>query len=245
MTHPPPTTALASPDAEPRRVTTQDCVSAVRIFIEDFGIRPGERLPPERHLAETLNVTRGRLRQALSYMVREGVIWRHVGKGTFLSAGVATNAAADNNEAFLPPPFDRTNPLQLLEARLVVEPRLAAMAALRGTHKQFLAIQEWKDKGKSAEDYASSQHAGDGWHLSVAEAAQSELLLWVFKQLFHVRNFISWGRLSADLHPADDARVWREHEMITAAICTRYAAEAERLMRLHLESLRSRIQDLI
>ena len=47
----------------------------------------GVRLPPERHLTDELGMTRATLRKALGALERDGVIWRHVGKGTFVADG--------------------------------------------------------------------------------------------------------------------------------------------------------------
>lgn len=223
-------------------ISLADCADVVRSYIAGEELVAGDRLPAERDLAVRLGMARGRLRGALALMVRDGELWRHVGKGTFLAeAGKPIGLG----EGFSSPPLDRTNPIELLAARLVVEPKLAAMAALRGTSRQLAAIREWQTRGEAAADYTTSQQAGDSWHHSVAEAAQNQLMLWMFKQLFAVRSSLDWGRLSPEAHGMDSHRVWREHAAITEAVCARYATEAERLMRLHLEALRRRIEALI
>ena len=56
----------------------------------ETGASPGERLPPERELAGKLGVSRGELRKALSALESEGVVERHVGRGTFLRAAADT-----------------------------------------------------------------------------------------------------------------------------------------------------------
>ncbi len=58
----------------------------LRAYIAEGGFEPGMRLPPERELTETLGMTRNALRRALDALEREGALWRHVGKGTFVSS---------------------------------------------------------------------------------------------------------------------------------------------------------------
>lgn len=60
-----------------------DPVARLREYIADSGFTHGGRLPPERHLTGELGMSRSTLRRALDALERDGVIWRHVGKGTF------------------------------------------------------------------------------------------------------------------------------------------------------------------
>ncbi len=217
-------------------------VQTVVRYMEVAGLAPGDRLPPERKLASELGMTRDELRKALDALVRDGTIWRHVGKGTFVCDVGGRSKVADALK--LESSFDvlsRTNPMELLEARLLLEPTLAAMAALRGAALHFAEINKWLHAGQMASDYQSSQKAGDAWHRSIAVAAQNQLLLWVFDHLFRVLDSIDWGRLTPAAHPEGASEVWADHRRITEAVCVRDASAAERLMRLHLEGLRRRI----
>jgi GntR family transcriptional regulator len=54
--------------------------------IESGELRPGERLPPERALAQSLDVSRMTVRQALDALARRGLLERGVGRGTFVRA---------------------------------------------------------------------------------------------------------------------------------------------------------------
>jgi GntR family transcriptional regulator len=56
--------------------------------IESGGLLPGERLPPERALAQTLGVSRMTVRQALDALARRGLLERGVGRGTFVRVPV-------------------------------------------------------------------------------------------------------------------------------------------------------------
>src|SRR6266478_733908 len=83
------------------------------------------RLPPERQLCELLQVSRTVLRNGLEELEREGRIWRHVGKGTFVGGrpqSVQSCAEALGADTTLS---------ELLEARTLIEPQAAHLAALR------------------------------------------------------------------------------------------------------------------
>lgn len=56
------------------------------------GLKPHQKLPTERELAESLNVNRLTIRHALSELEREGVIYRVQGSGTFVSASQITKS---------------------------------------------------------------------------------------------------------------------------------------------------------
>ena len=85
----------------------------------------GDRLPPERVLAQRLGCSRETLRRALARLERAGEIWRHVGQGTFRGP----------RPRFLPLRdtllIEGATPQDLLSARLMLEPEVAAAAAAR------------------------------------------------------------------------------------------------------------------
>jgi DNA-binding GntR family transcriptional regulator len=92
-------------------VDRHDPVVRLRSFIQSGGYTEGVRLPPERHLTDELGMTRATLRKALDALEREGVIWRHVGKGTFL--GARPPQLVDVSDL-----AQRSNPLQVMKARI-------------------------------------------------------------------------------------------------------------------------------
>ena len=58
--------------------------------------KPGDALPTEQYLADTLKVARNTVRQAMSELVRNGLIMRIPGKGTFVDDGSAKKALKTN-----------------------------------------------------------------------------------------------------------------------------------------------------
>src|SRR5215203_6532918 len=85
------------------------------------------RLPPERRLVEMLGLNRPALRKALAVLESEGQIWRHVGKGTFV--GSRPTIAQGDMSAIA----RKTNPGEVMRTRILLEPEVAAMAALNAT----------------------------------------------------------------------------------------------------------------
>src|SRR5210317_856594 len=92
-------------------------INLLNQMIANGQFKEHSKLPPERDLCIMLNATRGKIRKALAVMEAEGKIWRHVGRGTFVGRPPFKN----NN------PFQSiarsTNPMEIMEIRLVVEPR--------------------------------------------------------------------------------------------------------------------------
>jgi DNA-binding FadR family transcriptional regulator len=92
----------------PQMPGSTDIATAIRAFIRGSGLRPGDRLPPERALAQELAVSRPALREAIALLVDAGLLRARQGSGTYV-------AEVDADE--------------LLAVRLRVEPLAAELAA--------------------------------------------------------------------------------------------------------------------
>ena len=94
-----------------------DPVTRLRSYIVERGFTQGVRLPPERHLTDELGMSRATLRKALGALERDGVIWRHVGKGTFIADGspqAPTSAMVELGR--------QLTPFRMMRARMAIEP---------------------------------------------------------------------------------------------------------------------------
>jgi DNA-binding FadR family transcriptional regulator len=214
----------------------QTAIEVLRNYLKERGFRPNEQLPPERQLAEDLNLTRSRLRTSLAKLEREGVIWRHVGQGTFMSARPESQRSAqvvDGGSVL------ETNPSEILEARLSLEPQIAFLAAQRATGSDVERMEEILEKSKEIESWEEWRELDKAFHLAIGQASKNQLLLKILVMIQESQTQRNWGRLS-DL-PAAMARrahITDEHDAIFRAIQSREARDAAVLMRRHLEEVR-------
>src|SRR5215217_1239373 len=106
-------------------------------LIRDGRLRPGDRLPGERELAEQLKVSRSSLREALRAMESAGLVVSQHGSGVYVRDAVAWDAVSPL-ALVLQASGDTVG--DLWEIRLIVEPEIAARAALRATAEDLATL---------------------------------------------------------------------------------------------------------
>ncbi len=188
------------------------------------------KLPPERDLAQKLNATRANVRKALAVMEAEGKIWRHVGRGTFVG-----RPPVGNNTPF-PSIARSTSPMEVMETRLVVEPRLAGFAAIRATPAEIAQMYRCVEKSELATETTTYELWDATLHRLIAEAAHNYLLLSVLNLVNTMRQDKLWGRLKKSVVTQQKMVEYSiQHRVCIEAIENRLAAEAEHAMTTHLE----------
>ena len=162
-----------------------DPVARLRSFIVEGGHPRGGRLPPERHLTEELGITRTTLRKALDSLERDGLIWRHVGKGTFISDDAAPNAPSTAMSEL----GRQLTPFRMMRARLAIEPAIAREAAVNASGEALQRMQRAIDRAKAATTWNEYETQDDLFHRAVAEASDNLLLLTLFVALLFYQGY--------------------------------------------------------
>lgn len=210
-----------------------NAASILERYIEDQALAPQSRLPPERRLCEKLNMSRGELRKALGLLEAEGKVWRHVGRGTFV--GTRPLDRMDEIAAL----STHTNPSEVMQVRLLLEPGIAGIAAIHATATDIERMRLCSKKRDASIDWATYERWDGAFHEAVAKGARNTLLLTLFNALNTVREATEWGRLrKSRLTDAHRQRSSRQHIAIIEAIVARDHRQAEAAMREHLESVR-------
>lgn len=228
-----PLASLAQPEPSER----QYAVTALRAFIANGGYEPGDRLPAEREMIGTLGMRRSTLRKALTVLEREGAIWRHVGKGTFVAG------QTDNDElGIMAVLSQQMTPLRMIQARLCIEPSLAREAANNASRDAITRINRFKNAARAASNWVDYETQDDLFHRAVAESSDNMLLVLLFDQLNHVRRAVAGNSVVRKTQrPPKEHTSFAEHDAITAAIEARDPGAAQTAMRRHIGAVSDRL----
>ena len=148
--------------------TVERLGSAIRLGL----LAPGDKLPPERELADRLRISRSTLRQALTALVQSGhlVSLRGRSGGTFVAERPPLTEHADE-------PLGQ-GAWEVLDYRVAIETGAVLLAAERGSGAQFDRLDELVAKmGEALETFTEYRRADVRFHIGIAEAAQSPRLL--------------------------------------------------------------------
>jgi DNA-binding FadR family transcriptional regulator len=198
-------------------------------------LRPGQRLPTERALADQLSVPRSAVRTALARLEARGRVKRIIGSGTYV-ADPAEDATRPSREA----PGDKdASPLEILETRLLVEPRLAQMVVGRANGADIARIAAAWRQGEAATEFAAFEICDGRFHQSIADATHNRLMIEVYKTISTSRALAEWGELKRRSITEERRQIYnREHAEIVAALQARDATRAEAAIEAHLLTVR-------
>jgi GntR family transcriptional repressor for pyruvate dehydrogenase complex len=208
-------------------------------FIINEGLRPGDKLPPERELGTQLQVGRSSIREAIRAMSAIGVV-EVTPRGMVVGRGDASLLTKPLSWGLLMTP---TTAREVVEARAVVETALAAMAAEHASARDLEELQARLSEMASALDDPDRYATGDvAFHHSVARAGRNVVLSHVVQMLRHVsRAWIDIVISGYEVRPAS----LEEHTKIYVAICSHDPEAARAAMAAHLEAAGERLLTVI
>lgn len=198
-------------------------------------LKPGQRLPPERELAERFGVSRPSLREAIQKLAARGLLTSRQGGGTFVNDEL--------NSGYTDPLLEMLSRhkefhLDLLEFRDAMEGISAYYAALRSTPAdKAILIQRFEelDSGFAGADPAREAKLDAAFHLAIAEAAHNVLLLHTIRGIFHLLEKSIVDNL-AHLFAKPDSRslLMKQHRALLDAILEGKPEEARTRAHEHL-----------
>ncbi len=194
-------------------------------------LAPGERLPSERDLARALEVGRASVREAIASLQVAGIVETRPGAGSYVAAGAAerTREAHDSS------------PSDLLEARALLEPRVARLAARRARpDAEAEALMTAMEAAAASGDGSAWNDCDRRFHRRIASLTGNPVLVALADHVAQVMDEPLWQRLRdesiavpgrATIHIA-------EHRMILEAIVEGDADAAELFADQHIRRVR-------
>lgn len=193
----------------------------------------GDRLPPERELAEVLGASRTTVRSALQMLELERMVARRAGSGTFVVHGGSED---DPDLAHV------ISPLELIDVRLAVEPRMARLAVLNANARDLDQIAETLGEAERAQDAEAFTRWDQSFHLALAQASRNPLMVWISRQINHIRGEAKWKATRGKILTAERIAEYNaEHRAVFEAIRARDADLAATLMMQHLNETRQHL----
>jgi GntR family transcriptional repressor for pyruvate dehydrogenase complex len=216
-----------------RRRLQDELTDRILAHIRDEGLRPGDRLPSTRALAERFLVATPTLREALRRLEATGAVELRHGSGVYVRTDLSRMIMANPNRLRL----ERAAILDLLEARELIEPHLAEAAARNATDEQLAELTGSLDAAAQALDEDQRLHAANmNFHRTIARLAGNHALAQVLDSLIDLHD--EEQRHILTLY-GDRDHDHEEHQSILAAVRARSPKRARRLMTEHLRDVRT------
>lgn len=211
---------------------TQGLITQFQQMLRDGKLIQGDRLPPERELAAHFNVARSSLRQALKVLEILGVITQRVGDGSYLNSDVAAILSVPLEFLFL---LDDTTVEDLTELRLLMEPGLARLAALRASSEDIAMLrQSILDQENSSNDKLKLVSSDLLFHRAIFRASKNRTAGNLFHNIH--RAMAKMMLVTSQLVELEHTLAF--HKPIMHAIEEHDGDLASRLMKEHLEDAR-------
>ena len=217
-----------------RRLYSQ-IADQVATLIATGEYQPGDQLLSERELAERLKVSRPTVREAMIALEVRGLIEIRVGVGIFVRART-TQPAEDLGGT--PEPVHSA--LELIEARLLIEPQVAALAAEKRSEQDLKTLRKHLRELKRCADQGHWSGRDDRMlHETIARASGNPVLFDVVQGLFNDRNGAVALKFEEHLSqmPLVRAHSFQDHRRIVEALSQGDALFARQAMHDHLASV--------
>lgn len=209
-------------------------VEQILDLIREGYFKVGDKLPPERIIAEQLGVSRPTVREALSALEIVGLVESKTGQGTFIHS-VDLESLKPRAVSLLQ---EEASPSEILEARRVVETDAAAFAAQRASLEEISEIEKALQalQDETAQSGRFSMETDRWFHLAIANAAGNSVLRELVTTVLDLTRQTLWGMMREKTHAMPDRpeKALQHHRAIYEAIRDRNVEQARAAMLDHL-----------
>jgi len=195
-------------------------------------LKPGDKLPSERELAEMLQVSRSSIRDAIRSLELVGVVEPRQGAGTIVREPSGASKVSPFANAL---ERRREQVTELLDFRKMLEPPLAARAATRASDEEISELEDILERQQQKQALGDAGIAEDAeFHYSIALASGNSVVLKVIDTLMDLLRDTRERSLQVE---GRSQKSLAGHRRILAAIKHHDAEAAKAAMRRHIEDV--------
>jgi len=212
----------------------ESVIEQIMNLIKNNKLKPGNKLPPERELAEKLSISRGSLREAFRVLESRGLIKSKPGGGRYIRE-IRKNGHNSTENIILS--LEKSSILELLEAREMFEVKIAKIAAQKVTPEDIESIEKALNKMNEEEElkYGKETESDTEFHLAIAGASHNFVFVNIIK--LHL-DLLRDTREKTQQIPGRREERWREHQAIFQAIKEHDSKKAGEATLKHLRNVR-------
>jgi len=215
--------------SQSRRPVYEDIREHIQDLIRKGELRRGDKLPPERKLAETFNVSRNSVREALRVLAENNIVQSRHGAGTYICAEDESSLVNSLTRAL---ENKKRRLREIFEFRRILEPQIAFLAANNITRHEIdrlkVLIFDQEKRIISGEEDSDLDAA---FHLSLARAAKNIIMVEVLRILNDILSETRWGAIQTEERRTASLRT---HISIVDALEKRDPEAAKRAVSMHL-----------
>jgi len=212
----------------------ESAIEQIMDLVKRNELRPGDKLPPEREMAEKLSISRNSLREAFRVLESRGLIKSKAGGGRYIRE-IRKNGYSNTENIILS--LEKSSILELLEAREIFEVKIAEVAVQRATVEDIKSIEEALNKMNEEDELKDDKktESDTEFHLAIASASHNFVFVNIIK--LHL-DLLRDTREKTQQIPGRREERWREHQAILQAIKEHNTEKAGEAMLKHLRNVR-------
>lgn len=217
---------------KPKKISSQ-IAEQIRSSILAGEFTPGDKLPPERELAEMFGVSRPSVREALNLLAASGLVESYQGGGTVVKSLVELTAGNPLSEMIK---GERARALDVIEVRKSMEAWTAFYAAQRALPEDLRKLEQIiVEMERNLGGMKPSQDLDANFHFIIAQATHNVVWLHLMQSIFDAMKEFQRGVWRVVYQTEEDHRVlFRHHRDVFEAIRDRDAERARDAMLTHL-----------
>ncbi|CCH50057.1 FadR/GntR family transcriptional regulator [Pseudodesulfovibrio piezophilus] len=215
-----------------RKSIYEDIVHQIRSMIDRGELAPGDKLPPERKLAELFSVSRNTVREAIKALAEQNILESRQGAGTFVCEGEQESFLTTFAGAIL-----RKQPglADVFEVRKLLEPEIAALAARNASQDELTRMEGVLiEQEEAMREGKPAGRLDQRLHELLAQASRNEVML---AMVVALHDDLSESRVEALQSRERQEASLAAHRAIIDAVRLGHVMQAEKAMREHLEEV--------